>query len=256
MKHNGLYIILPSVVAFALLLTGCGSVGQTVEDVAQEEAVEQIEIVEAEIDEKDGEDVQPEMEEIGDKAEPVEASDTDVREAAAEVQTDRQTESTVANVNSGTADASGGAQYPVIGGSESVDEDSGSHGVIGVTGGGGQGVHVHNYSRQVVAPTCSQQGYTVFTCSCGDSYIGNYRAATGQHRWVPDYDYIPVYECAELCICNKCGKDITDMTLEDHYFIDGCFGSWRSAYVNVQVGTSYEIVDFHCEDCGKIRGDD
>ena len=255
MKHNGLYIILATVIAFALLLTGCGSVGQTVEDVAQEEAVEQIEIVEAEIDEKDGEDVQPEMEEIGDKAEPVEASDADVREAAAEVQTDRQTESTVANVNSGTADASGGAQYPVIGGSESVDEDSGSHGVIGVTGGGGQGVHVHNYSRQVVAPTCSQQGYTVFTCSCGDSYIGNYTPATGQHRWVLDYAEVPVYEKRGIHVCNVCGKDITDMTLGDHYFIDGCLGSWRSATIQVEVGTSYEVVGCHCGDCGKVAGE-
>ena len=48
MKYNGLYIIMATVIAFALLLTGCGSVRQTEEDVAQEEAVEQVEVVEVE----------------------------------------------------------------------------------------------------------------------------------------------------------------------------------------------------------------
>ena len=37
----------------------------------------------------------------------------------------------------------------------------------------------HNYTPKVTAPTCTQQGYTTYICSCGDSYIDNYVNATG-----------------------------------------------------------------------------
>ncbi|MBQ6974410.1 MAG: hypothetical protein IJQ17_06260 [Oscillospiraceae bacterium] len=143
----------------------------------------------------------------------------------------------------------------VIGGGQSSGgtDQPRSGGVIGVIG--SQQTHVHSYSRQVVAPTCSAGGYTIFTCSCGESYTSDYTSATGQHRWVMDYDYVPVYEERGIHICNVCGKDITDMTLEQHYFGDGCLGSWRSATIQVEVGTSYEVVGCHCEDCGKIRGE-
>ena len=34
--------------------------------------------------------------------------------------------------------------------------------------------HVHNYTTVVTAPTCTAQGYTTYTCTCGDSYVGSY----------------------------------------------------------------------------------
>lgn len=30
--------------------------------------------------------------------------------------------------------------------------------------------HVHSYTEEVIAPTCTDDGYTLHTCSCGDSY--------------------------------------------------------------------------------------
>ena len=38
--------------------------------------------------------------------------------------------------------------------------------------------HVHSYTTKVKAPTCTEGGYTVYTCSCGDSYRGNETPAT------------------------------------------------------------------------------
>ena len=38
------------------------------------------------------------------------------------------------------------------------------------------------------------------------------------------------------------------MPLKQHYFIDRCFGSWRSVLIIVQISTSYEIVGYHCGD--------
>ena len=34
--------------------------------------------------------------------------------------------------------------------------------------------HKHDYVEVVTAPTCTSQGFTTFTCSCGDSYVGEY----------------------------------------------------------------------------------
>lgn len=41
--------------------------------------------------------------------------------------------------------------------------------------------HKHNYVSNVTEPTCSEKGFTTYTCSCGDSYTDNYVSATGNH---------------------------------------------------------------------------
>ena len=48
----------------------------------------------------------------------------------------------------------------------------------------------HSYEEAVVAPTCTQRGYSTFTCSlCGDSYDANVIEATG-HTFVIE-DEVP-----------------------------------------------------------------
>lgn len=42
--------------------------------------------------------------------------------------------------------------------------------------------HTHNYTEDVIDATCTQQGKTIFTCSCGDSYVGDEIPAVG-HAW-------------------------------------------------------------------------
>ena len=37
----------------------------------------------------------------------------------------------------------------------------------------------HSYTTDVTNPTCTEQGYTTYTCSCGDSYVDDYVNATG-----------------------------------------------------------------------------
>ena len=39
--------------------------------------------------------------------------------------------------------------------------------------------HVHAYEAAVTAPTCTEGGFTTYTCECGDSYVGDETAATG-----------------------------------------------------------------------------
>lgn len=53
----------------------------------------------------------------------------------------------------------------------------------------------HNYSKTVAAPTCTAQGFTTYTCSCGDSYSEEI-AATG-HNF-------------DGSVCENCGYDKSD----------------------------------------------
>lgn len=39
----------------------------------------------------------------------------------------------------------------------------------------------HSYSETVIAPTCSERGYTTYTCACGDSYVADFVAETGHY---------------------------------------------------------------------------
>lgn len=42
--------------------------------------------------------------------------------------------------------------------------------------------HEHQYNEQVFEPTCTEEGYTLYTCACGDSYKGDVVEALG-HEW-------------------------------------------------------------------------
>jgi len=44
-------------------------------------------------------------------------------------------------------------------------------------------VKEHDYEAEVTAPTCTEGGYTTYTCQCGDSYVDNYVNATG-HTYI------------------------------------------------------------------------
>ena len=71
----------------------------------------------------------------------------------------------------------------------------------------------HTHKAEVTAPTCEDQGYTTYTCACGDSYVDNYVAATG-HSW-DEGTVTTVPECesdgvlTKSCT-NECGKTTTE----------------------------------------------
>ncbi len=66
--------------------------------------------------------------------------------------------------------------------------------------------HSHNYTQAVTNPTCMEQGYTTYTCECGESYTDSYVEATG-HDWQSA-------TCGTPKICLTCNK--TDGTALGH----------------------------------------
>ena len=54
--------------------------------------------------------------------------------------------------------------------------------------------HTHEYTKAVTAPTCTEKGYTTYTCTCGHSYVDDYTNALG-HTEVVDAKVEPT--CTE-----------------------------------------------------------
>ena len=67
-------------------------------------------------------------------------------------------------------------------------------------------VHEHVYSSVVTAPTCTNKGYTTYTCACGDSYTGNEVAALGHEAYTYRlYHQRCGFEFPSR-LCGRCGR--------------------------------------------------
>ncbi len=83
--------------------------------------------------------------------------------------------------------------------------------------------HVHNFVATVTPPTCTEDGYTTYTCTCGESYIADETPALG-HNYVAA---VTPPTCTEggftTYTCSACGEshvgDETDALGHD-------FGEW------------------------------
>ena len=69
--------------------------------------------------------------------------------------------------------------------------------------------HVHNHLPTKVEPTCEEQGYTRYTCSCGDTYIeqSSYVPALG-HVWVETARQEPTEKTVGVITytCQRCTR--------------------------------------------------
>lgn len=71
--------------------------------------------------------------------------------------------------------------------------------------------HTHTYTQEVVAPDCTNGGYTNNTCDCGDSYHSDEVAALG-HTWVDA-------TCKAPKTCSVCKA--TEGNAADHSYKNG-----------------------------------
>ena len=64
----------------------------------------------------------------------------------------------------------------------------------------------HSYSKKVTAPTCTEQGYTTYTCHCGDSYISDYVTSLGHdHQYTSTTAPTCTKDGFDLYTCSRCG---------------------------------------------------
>ena len=70
-------------------------------------------------------------------------------------------------------------------------------------------LHFHRYEAVVTAPTCTEKGYTTYTCACGDSYTADETEALG-HDYKAGEPVAPT--CTEkgytVYTCSRCGDQV------------------------------------------------
>lgn len=106
------------------------------------------------------------------------------------------------------------------------------------------GKHRHAYEKNVTLPTCTERGYSTYTCECGDTYISDYADARG-HNYIEGK-------------CGICGTEhdhgyeeaVTEPTCEEKGFTTftcSCGISYVGNYTDV---IAHKYVDGKCSMCG------
>lgn len=71
--------------------------------------------------------------------------------------------------------------------------------------------HVHSYETTMIEATCTEEGYTLYTCDCGDSYKDNEVEKTnhkfGDYKYNDDATYFA--DGTKTSACDNCGKEDT-----------------------------------------------
>lgn len=93
--------------------------------------------------------------------------------------------------------------------------------------------HEHDYTKVITEPTCTEKGYTTYTCECGDSYVADYTDPTG-HSFTK-------YESNNDATCKKDG---TETAKCDH----GCGKTDTRTDKGSKLGHKYE--NGKCVRCG------
>lgn len=78
----------------------------------------------------------------------------------------------------------------------------------------------HNYVGVLTEPTCTEMGYTTYTCEgCGDSYKSDYTKANGHKEgdWIIDKEPTTDAEGQRHKVCTVCGETLITETIEKLY---------------------------------------
>lgn len=78
----------------------------------------------------------------------------------------------------------------------------------------------HNYVGIVTEPTCTEMGYTTYTCEgCGDSYKSDYTKENGHKEgdWIIDKEPTTDAEGQRHKVCTVCGETLITETIEKLY---------------------------------------
>ena len=131
--------------------------------------------------------------------------------------------------------------------------------------------HIHKYAEKITKPTCTEKGYTTYTCECGDSYVDNYVEAGGHagSEWLKDEN-----QHWQICVaceekinaavhdgdpCTVCGyvapsEDTHEYQLGDVNHDTKINAKDATLILQKSVGVLKETAKF-CEECAEVSGD-
>ena len=85
--------------------------------------------------------------------------------------------------------------------------------------------HTHEYTKNVVAPTCTADGYTAYTCACGDTYQDTFVAGGHQEEILPALKATCTGDgLTQGKVCTVCGAVVVEQTpvaAPGHQYEDG-----------------------------------
>ena len=111
--------------------------------------------------------------------------------------------------------------------------------------------HKHSYSGSVTDPTCVENGYTTYTCACGDTYQDNFVPAYG-HDEVIDRGYAATCTESGLTDGVHCGN--CNATLEEQKEIPALGHTWDNGVVTKEPTASEDGVrTFTCKVCSETK---
>ena len=115
--------------------------------------------------------------------------------------------------------------------------------------------HEHSYTAVVTAPTCTEGGYTTYTCACGHSYVADETAALGHTEAEAVVENKVAATCTEdgsydsVVYCSVCNEEISRSTVTvpatGHDWQDGACGNCgavqpgENPFVDVPEGSYY-----------------
>lgn len=85
------------------------------------------------------------------------------------------------------------------------------------------GEHVHDFAVNVVEPTCISEGYTEYTCECGEYYRDTFVAKDSEAHKFGEYQTVKDATCTEKGskehTCEYCGKvEADDIKMLEHKY--------------------------------------
>ena len=107
--------------------------------------------------------------------------------------------------------------------------------------------HTHSYSASVTNPTCTEQGYTTYTCSCGATYTSDYTNPKGhrESQWITSIEASCTETGVENKYCLDCGEELDSRTIPFSHSFE---------WVVTKPATETETGEKHqaCMSCGEI----
>ena len=77
--------------------------------------------------------------------------------------------------------------------------------------------HIHAYTGTITSPTCTEQGFTTHSCTCGDSYIDSYISALGHDftNYISNDDMTCTKDGTKTAQCNRANCTALDTKKDD-----------------------------------------
>ena len=97
----------------------------------------------------------------------------------------------------------------------------------------------HSYEKVVTDPTCTEDGYTTYTCACGDTYTGDEVPATGHTGGTAT--------CTDKAVCSVCGNAYGELDADNH-----TGGTEVKGAVDATEEKDGYTGDTYCKGCGEL----